>query len=187
MSKLFEIDLSLQTFQNTPGDLVAKLSHNGSYDLSITLKMGTMTCTGTDEASLTKDLLSCLRKMAATPVVPDLAIQVAAELLTDLPYSIVQLNDLMESQTEASPEEALAQVWNTLFPNTAAPEQAATQPTASPALDQEDFIDTPFGPIRVIRFGADSSLLGDLLSSLAGEDKEAEANPVQSKTPKFYS
>jgi len=176
MSKLFQIALPLQAYVYQPGDLTATLSYDGDYQIIVKLPQGAMGFKGKTEAEIKKDILKALRAMAQQDVVPDLALEVVAEILSDLPYSIVQINDKMESATKASPEETLRTFWGSLFGDI----QEVTAPEPVQQVEDDtssEYIETPFGRVRLISLSGEDlpeslqAFLGNLLDSQEDEEQ----------------
>lgn len=192
MTKLFQVELPFQAFVNEPGDLVATISYDGAYQIQTTLPQGSMGFQGANEAELKKDILKALRAMAQQAIVPDLALEVLAEILTDLPDAIEHINAEMEEATKATPKDALSEFWGTIFPGGI---EEIGQPTPAPVAqapeqqpEESDWVQTPFGRFRLISTSLEElpeglrEALGALLSGQPDEAKEETQT-----TPKFYS
>lgn len=187
MKKLFQVNLPFQAFAQEPDDLVGTISYDGSYQIQVTLPQGTMGFQGKDEAELKKDILKALRAMAQQAIVPDLALEVLAEILTDLPDSIAWINEEMEEATKATPKDALSQVWSTIFPGGI--QEIGQEPEPQEEVQpQNDWIETPFGRVRLIStsMGELPAGLQELLDSILGDSLQEDTKDTQS-TPKFYS
>lgn len=185
MKKLFQVNLPFQAFVQVPGDLVGTISYDGTYQILVTLPQGSMGFQGKDEAELKKDILKALRAMAQQAIVPDLALEVLAEVLTDLPDSIACINEEMEEATKATPKDALSEFWSTIFPG-GIQEIGQEIESQQPAQSQNDWIETPFGRIRLISASCGEDLpesLQALLSTILGTQEDEEVQP----TTKRYS
>ena len=174
MSKLFVINLELDSFISQPNDIESTLSYDGEYNLTVRLPVGVMSFKGACVETLRLDILRALRSMAKETVVPDSAISVAAEVLTDVSIYVEQLNSYMEEQTDTS-EDDLATFWKRTFPS-----------ETSSKLKQPDHqtIETPFGTVRLMPFH-DVSGTGvlEVLQQILGSSVDEDSQP----TPKKYS
>ena len=95
------------------------------------------------------------------------------------------LNEEMEEATKATPKDALSEFWSTIFPGGIQEIGQDFEPQ-QPAQSQNDWIETPFGRIRLISADSAEDLpdsLQALLSTILGTQEDEEVQP----TTKRYS
>lgn len=146
-----QFTIPLQSVEQT-----ASLETDGKrISIAVTLSTGVMTFSGNSEAELKVDILSALRSLASSSFVPDVAVEVAAEILTILP-SIIET--VLSVQDQVDPATQLNNLWTDLF----GAKSVGIEPEIkeAPALNNlglppglEEIIkrvETRFGPVRII-------------------------------------
>lgn len=96
---LYELDIDINHFLSTKGDIRCKISHSDAYRINVSSSQGVMGFSGSSKKDLQTDLLNGLAFFSKDMAKYKHAVIVIAELITNLDRYFENLSNHIEEQT----------------------------------------------------------------------------------------